>query len=74
MQDTHAAARTVQQDIHRRLTGPERLRLAGEMSDLARALAVARLRQLHPDWSPRELSRELLRSAFFPKPLPPGLP
>ncbi len=72
--DTSAAARSIQEGVRRRLAAPELVRLAGEMTDLARALASARLRQLHPQWSPRQVARELLRSAFFPNPLPPDIP
>jgi hypothetical protein len=43
------------------------------MSDVARELALARLRQEHPDWSPSQLSRELLRLSFLPDPLPQPL-
>jgi hypothetical protein len=60
----------LQLDIQRRLTGAERLRLAFEMSDLARELCRARLRQQHPDWTDEQVTREIVRSSFSPAPSP----
>jgi hypothetical protein len=71
--DTNPDAVALQISIQRRLTGPERLCLALEMSDAARHLALARLKRDHPDWSDWELKRELLRYAFGSAPLPPLL-
>lgn len=65
MNDTSPAAEEIQARIHRRMTGEERLVLALEMSESARELAIARLRRVHPDWTDRELRRELLRYAFL---------
>lgn len=65
MNDTSPAAEEIQARIHRRMTGVERLMLALEMSESARELALARLRRVHPDWTDRELMRELLRYAFL---------
>ncbi len=73
MSDTSPEAAEIQASIYRRMTGAERLRLAVEMSMAARELALARLRAEHPDWSDRELKRELLRYAFGPAPLPEPL-
>ncbi|HEU0076594.1 MAG TPA: hypothetical protein VFQ76_03030 [Longimicrobiaceae bacterium] len=73
MSDTSPEAAEIQASIHRRMTGEERLRLAVEMSETARELALARLRAEHPDWSERELKRELLRYAFGSAPLPEPL-
>ncbi len=70
MKDTDTAAAELQVRIHRRLTGSERLALALEMSAATRDLVLTRLRHQHPDWSDRELKRELLRYAFLPAPLP----
>jgi len=71
--DTSAEAASVQTNVHRRLSGAERLRIAFDMSVTARAFALARLRQEHSDWSERELLLELVRMAFLParSPLPP---
>lgn len=65
MNDTSPAAEEIQARIYRRMTGPQRLALALEMSELARELAIARLRRAHLDWTDRELTRELLRYAFL---------
>ena len=73
MSDTSPEAAEIQAGIHRRMTGEERLRLAVEMSETARELALARLRAEHPEWSDRELKRELLRYAFGSAPLPEPL-
>lgn len=66
MTDTSPEAAAIQSDIHRRLTGAQRLALAFEMSEMVRELCLTRLRRQHPDWSDRDLKRELLRYAFFP--------
>lgn len=73
MTDTSPEAAALQISIQRSLTGAARLRLALEMSYAARELALARLRREHPDWSDRELERELLRYAFGSAPLPAAL-
>ena len=73
MRDTTSAAAAAQAQAQRQLGGPERLRLAFEMSVFARELTLAGLRRLHPDWSPGQLRRELLRLCFLPSELPPAL-
>ena len=73
MRDTTSAAAAVQAHAQQRLGGPGRLRLAFEMSLLARELTLAGLRRSHPDWSTPELRRELLRLCFLPGDLPPQL-
>lgn len=70
MNDTSPAAQAVQDEIHRRMTGEERLQLAIDMSEIARSFALARLRKDHPDWTEWELKRELLRYAFGSQPWP----
>ncbi len=62
--DTSAEASALQTTIHRGLSSVERLSLAVEMSEMVRALSVARLSREHPDWSDSQLNRELLRYAF----------
>ena len=78
MSDTSPEAEALQARIHRRLTGAERLQLAFDMSEWARALCLTRLRRAHPEWTDGDLKRELLRYAFrsadgaraeFPRPL-----
>ena len=71
--DTSPVAAELQIDVQRRLGGAGRLRLALEMSDLARELTRTRLRTAHPDWSERRLSLELARYALLPLPLPEAL-
>ena len=73
MKDTTEAVAQAQLDVYRRLEGPARLKLAFEMSLLVRELALARLRNQHPDWSMGELNRELLRYHFLPGPMPQPL-
>lgn len=73
MRDTTRAAAAAQAQAQRQLGGPGRLRLAFEMSVVARELALARLRREHPDWSRSQLSRELLRLSFLPEPFPQPL-
>jgi len=71
--DTAPEAAAVQSQVIERLTVAQRLDLAFEMSQMARALARARLREEHADWGESDLDRELLRLAFLPADLPPGL-
>ena len=70
MSDTSPEAAAIQNEIIRRMSGEQRLLLAIEMSEFARGLAAARLRQEHPDWTDWEIKRELLRYAFEGQPLP----
>lgn len=69
--DTTSAARDVQLQIHAAMTGEKRLLLAFEMSLFARDLARAGIQREHPDWHEARVTRELLRLAFLPDPLPP---
>lgn len=73
MSDTSPAVQAIQDEIHRRMSGEERFRLAIEMSEMARAFAEARLRNEHPEWTDWEIKRELLRYAFGSEPWPPPL-
>lgn len=73
MRDTSPAVQAIQDEIHRRMSGEERFRLAIEMSEMVRAFAEARLRAEHPEWTDWEIKRELLRYAFGLKPWPPPL-
>ena len=72
--DTTPDARAIQEDILRNMTGEQRLLNALEMTDLARELMRTRIRNEHPDWTEQQIIREVLRLAFLPEPLPPGLP
>jgi hypothetical protein len=71
--DTSRAAQAVQLNIHRSMSGEQRLLLAYEMSMFARELNRARLLREHPEWTEASIARELLRLAFLPAPLPAGL-
>ena len=56
--DTSERAAEIQIEIVRRKTGAERLRIALDLSNLARRFALARIRIKHPDYSQREVVRE----------------
>lgn len=58
--DTSPDAWAVQRDILSRMTGPERVAMAAEMSESARALTAAGIRHRHPDWSEEQVHRALL--------------
>jgi hypothetical protein len=70
--DTTAAAASVQLEIHRAMSGEQRIELAYKMSMDGRNLNRARLRQEHPEWTEAQIAHELIRLAFFPNPLPQG--
>ena len=70
--DANAGAR-IQEGIVDSLEGARRLRAAMEMSDLARDLALARLRQAHPEYSERDLILALLSPTLRSSELPPEL-
>jgi hypothetical protein len=74
MSDTSPAADAIQFEIHRSMSGEQRVLLAYEMSMFGRELNRARLQGEHPDWTEAQINRELLRLAFFPQPLPVGIP
>ena len=71
--DTSPAAQAIQDEIHRAMTGEQRVLLAFEMSLFTRELARAGIQREHPDWPADRVATELLRLAFLPKPLPAGL-
>jgi hypothetical protein len=68
--DTSPAAREIQLQVQRAMSGEQRLLLAFEMSEFARDLARERIRLDHPDWKEAQVARELLRIAFLPSSLP----
>ena len=57
--DTTPNAADVQMRIQQGLSGLERLRLAIDMSDLARDLLRARFRREHPDWNQAQIVRAI---------------
>jgi hypothetical protein len=71
--DTSPAAKKLQMQIESAMTGEERLLEAFDLSMFARELAKTKIRGDHPDWSESEVTREVLRLAFLPEPLPSGL-
>lgn len=71
--DTKPLIQAIQDDIVRAMSGPARLRLAMDMSDAARALAFARLRQEHPNAPPDRLVREFLRTILSSDQIPMAL-
>ena len=62
--DTSRIAAAIQEEIFRRMTPAERLRLALEMSDSMRNVALAGLRARQPELTADELSRELMRIMY----------
>ena len=58
--DTSREAWQVHLEALRRLTGPERVAMAFEMSAAARDLTEAGVRHRHPDWSDEQVRDALL--------------
>jgi len=71
--DTNLQALAIRDRVLRRLPPVERLRIAMDMTDTLRDLAMSRLRAEHPQWSDADLRKELLRIALLPTPLPEAL-
>ena len=71
--DTNPTAESIQSEVQRKLSGVQRLAIAFEMSQIARDLALARLRALHAGRSDSELKKVLLRQQFPPDKIPPPL-
>lgn len=67
MHDTTAAAEQVQLAAIRSLEPVERLRQALELSESVRALALSRLREIHPDRTELELVELLLGVTLVPR-------
>ena len=62
--DTSSRAAAIQEEIFRRMTTAQRLKLALEMSESMRNIALAGLRSRHPELSESELSHELMRIMY----------
>lgn len=62
--DTSPQAEAIQLESFRRMTTAERLKLALEMSDSMRNIALAGLRTRRPDLNENELLRELMRVMY----------
>ncbi|MCX6376337.1 MAG: hypothetical protein NTU88_09960 [Armatimonadetes bacterium] len=73
MIDTTPEALAAQTEVYRKMTPVQRLEIAFDMSLAARELSLARLRMEHPDWTEKQLQREILRYAFLPGELPEAL-
>jgi len=71
--DTTPDIEARQVEVWRRIGGEERVRLGFEMSQMVRNLTKTRIRKEHPDWSERQVVREAVRCAFFPKDPPAWL-
>jgi len=68
--DTTPEIEAMQIRILRSMTIEQHLEAALEISLLSRELMRAGVRRDHPDWSDKEIEREVQRLAFFPQPLP----
>jgi hypothetical protein len=62
--DTSPEAAAVHAEIFRSMTTAQRLRLALEMSESMRVVALAGLKRRHPELNEKELSRELMRIMY----------
>ena len=62
--DTDPRFAAAQRAVWERLGAEGRLKLALEMSEFVRKLALVGLRARHPEWSDAELRREVARMAF----------
>ena len=58
--DTTRSAAELQDEIHRRFSAADRLRMAIEMSEFARSLSRAGLRSRRPELTESELDQEML--------------
>lgn len=72
--DTSPEAAAVQLRVLKAMSDEQRAQVALDMSESLRAIARERIQQEHPDWSERQVIRELLRLAFFPAPVPEWVP
>ena len=73
LSDTSPEAEAMQLRILKSLSEERRFLIALDMSEFVRNIAKARIRKEHPDWSEKQVIREILRLAFFPEPLPAWL-
>ena len=62
--DTTPEADAIQQEIFRRMTPEQRLKVALEMSDSMRNVALTGLRMRRPELTEEELARELMRLMY----------
>ena len=64
LSDTSPEAAAIQDEIFRRMTPEQRIRLALEMSESMRNVALAGLRGRRPDLDESALRRELMRIMY----------
>ena len=64
MLDTTREAAERQAEIHREMGGSERVRIAFEMSLLARELGKARIRAVHPEYTDTKVVRAWLHAMY----------
>jgi hypothetical protein len=62
--DTTRSASELQYEIHRRMEPAERLRMAMEMSEFARSLSRAGLRNRRPELTEAELDDEMIYQMY----------
>ena len=62
--DTPPIDAAIQVEIHRRFTPADRLRMAMEMSEFARALSRAGLRIRRPEFTELEIDAEMLKQMY----------
>ena len=62
--DTSPEAAAIQQEIFRRMTPEQRLRIALELSEEMRNIALSGLRSRQPELTEEELKREMLRIMY----------
>ena len=70
--DTSDDVARMQLEAYRQMSRSRRFEMAVEMSHLARSFAESRIKREHPEWNDQQVTRELLRIAFYPADLPPG--
>lgn len=70
--DTSPDIARLQIERLRNMTGEERMRIAFKLTDFTRRAAASRIRAEHPEWTDRQVKRELVRISFLPAPMPPG--
>lgn len=71
--DTSPEIAAMQLEIRRRMTPEQRLQVAFELSDTARAFRKAGIRREHPEWSELEVMHQIIREAFHSEPVPEWL-
>lgn len=71
--DTSPEARAIQLQIHRSMSGEQRILIALEMSEFVRGSAKAGIRDAHPDWEEWRIDLEWYKMIFSPHRIPLGL-